>query len=153
MKGYVYFIKNPANGRIKIGQSVNPHMRISALNTEAGRRLKIIGVMKTSAPQLEEARLHHKFAKHRVSRNSDWFKSTVEPELAAFENRFVVFKPRRESSSARLPRQKRWRGVLRLQHKLFKELTKAAKAEQRSFNALLETILSEWITARAKKDL
>src|SRR4051812_17360273 len=46
LRGYVYAIKNPTSGAIKIGFATNPRGRFSSLGVAHSERLELLGVMR-----------------------------------------------------------------------------------------------------------
>lgn len=77
--GYVYFVRSPANGFIKIGHtSGHPSKRLDGLLTSSPVELEPLGVMGGS--QDDERRLHALFARSR--RHREWFEPTED--LLAF---------------------------------------------------------------------
>lgn len=69
--GYVYFLRNPATGLTKIGQSIEPHVRRKALEAEYGP-LEVLAVAKADDAYLLEQRLHKMVEAARVE--GEWFK-------------------------------------------------------------------------------
>ncbi|MEZ7298884.1 DUF1376 domain-containing protein [Enterobacter cloacae] len=67
--GYVYFIKNPASGLIKIGYSKNPWARLSELRRNYGSELSVVATIKTV--EKTETTIHSIFEKFRVE--GEWF--------------------------------------------------------------------------------
>ncbi|MEB2411004.1 DUF1376 domain-containing protein [Enterobacter asburiae] len=67
--GYVYFIKNPASGLIKIGYSKNPWARLSELRRNYGSELSVVATIKTV--EKKETTIHSIFEKFRVE--GEWF--------------------------------------------------------------------------------
>lgn len=92
---FVYFLRNEA--RVKIGISVNPASRASALSF---RPTDIIGVISGTA-QLERT-LHERFAEHRVG-NTEWFQWC--DEIAKFVDTFAEPLTKRHRSRT-APREK-----------------------------------------------
>lgn len=85
MAPFVYFLRNPQNGLIKIGTTVNLYSRWSYLQKEQGTELELLGVLDGSLP--EEQALHQRFASSRVKRGArgwrlEWFRDT--PELREY---------------------------------------------------------------------
>jgi len=76
-KNYVYFMQNPANGHIKIGQSAHPDKRKKQVQRDVGARLKILATLE-DVP-LERV-LHERFDKYRLY--GEWFRPA--PELVKF---------------------------------------------------------------------
>jgi hypothetical protein len=72
----IYFIEDVEGDqlRIKIGTSIDPIERLSALMTEIGRPLKLLGVM--PGRHNEEFALHQRFAHLRSEK--EWFRATKE---------------------------------------------------------------------------
>ncbi|MEB0325779.1 DUF1376 domain-containing protein [Citrobacter portucalensis] len=67
--GYVYFIKNPASGLIKIGYSKNPWARLSELRRNYGSELSVVATIKTV--EKSETSIHAAFDRYRVE--GEWF--------------------------------------------------------------------------------
>ncbi|WP_437889323.1 DUF1376 domain-containing protein [Phytobacter sp. V91] len=67
--GYVYFIKNPASGLIKIGYSKNPWARLSELRRNYGSELTVVATIKTV--EKSETSIHAAFDQYRVE--GEWF--------------------------------------------------------------------------------
>lgn len=67
--GYVYFIKNPATGLIKIGYSKNPWARLSELRRNYGSDLSVVATIKTV--EKSESSIHAAFEQYRVE--GEWF--------------------------------------------------------------------------------
>ncbi len=67
--GYVYFIKNPASGLIKIGYSKNPWARLSELRRNYGSDLSVVATIKTV--EKSESSIHATFDQYRVE--GEWF--------------------------------------------------------------------------------
>lgn len=67
--GYVYFIKNPASGLIKIGYSKNPWARLSELRRNYGSELAVVATIKTV--EKSETTIHAAFDQYRVE--GEWF--------------------------------------------------------------------------------
>jgi hypothetical protein len=90
---YVYFIRNPETGLIKIGISEDPERRISALSTPFSLRLEVIGIVAGGRPL--EAILHAELAGSRV--RGEWF-SPSPIVLAAIEREMAkgVATPQRQ---------------------------------------------------------
>jgi hypothetical protein len=79
MLGYVYFIKCPANGLIKIGWTVrHPDLRFLGLSAASPVDLEKIGVLRTR--RYTEKRLHRRFRNLRVK--GEWF--SPREKLLAF---------------------------------------------------------------------
>ena len=139
MTGYVYFVQNPKNLQIKIGKTINPYKRMHELNFDAGTKLKLIGVMYSVAPLVEEAKLLHRFSGFRV--HGDWFDGTIIKYLKPYKTRFLKGLP----PDTRLNKGKRQRLVLPLPKSLVDKIDTAAKAERRSFNSMFAEIVRNWI--------
>lgn len=67
--GYVYFIKNPISGLIKIGYSKNPWARLSELRRNYGSDLSVVATIKTV--DKSEVSIHTALSKYRVE--GEWF--------------------------------------------------------------------------------
>lgn len=81
LQSYVYFIQSANGGKIKIGQSLNPVMRIIVLrNLEKDSTLKIVGLLKGGS--VTEADLHIKFKQFKVIGRREWFMPS--PEIIDF---------------------------------------------------------------------
>jgi hypothetical protein len=103
----IYFVKNPDDGRIKIGQSENVRSRILWLRSTSKANVELLGVMEGS--RLLEREIHARFASGWI--DGEWFEAT--PELLAFiaENTKafeVQIRPKANSAvrSAKLGRKK-----------------------------------------------
>jgi hypothetical protein len=69
--GFVYFIRSPELGLVKIGYTAEPpHGRLKALQTGSPSRLEILGAV--PATRETEARFHRRFAALR--RHGEWFR-------------------------------------------------------------------------------
>jgi hypothetical protein len=72
---FVYFCRRP-DGKIKIGVSANPVIRVKSLRTQGGfKSMKLLACFRGSED--DEAELHRRFAGHRVV--GEWF--TSSPDL------------------------------------------------------------------------
>lgn len=78
----IYFIRNESAGLIKIGFSRSPRTRRSNLQSAAGVKLEIIGVMRGA--RKAEAVLHERFAEDRV--RGEWFRASEALERFIAEN-------------------------------------------------------------------
>ncbi|HGB5894216.1 TPA: GIY-YIG nuclease family protein [Salmonella enterica subsp. enterica serovar Kottbus] len=67
--GYVYFIKNPISGLIKIGYSKNPWARLSELRRNYGSDLSVVATIKTV--DKSEVSIYTALSKYRVE--GEWF--------------------------------------------------------------------------------
>ncbi|WP_227819134.1 DUF1376 domain-containing protein [Raoultella ornithinolytica] len=67
--GYVYFIRNPLSGLIKIGYSKNPWARLSELRRNYGSELCVVATIKTV--DKSEVSIHATLSKFRVE--GEWF--------------------------------------------------------------------------------
>lgn len=67
--GYVYFIKNPLSGLIKIGYSKNPWARLSELRRNYGSELSVVATIKTV--DKSEVSIHATLSQFRVE--GEWF--------------------------------------------------------------------------------
>ncbi len=65
----IYFIKNIANGQIKIGFAENPNTRLANLQT--GSTDKLVLIKSIEGDLAVEAQLHRQFAVHRL--HGEWF--------------------------------------------------------------------------------
>lgn len=70
----IYFIKNVANGTIKIGFSDKPNKRLSELQTGSADKLVLIKAI--DGDESVEAALHEQFALHRLQ--GEWFSPADE---------------------------------------------------------------------------
>jgi hypothetical protein len=68
-KIFCYFIYDPIEHRIKIGQSTTPRQRIAQLENEAGHQLVVLAIIEDRLP-LEQV-MHTLFADYKIS--GDWF--------------------------------------------------------------------------------
>lgn len=73
-KEYVYFLRNPTNGLVKIGTSRDLYGRIQALRAEHGAKLELIGYF--HGGEIIENEMHKKFLHLNFQR--EWFHSTTE---------------------------------------------------------------------------
>jgi transcription elongation factor Elf1 len=73
-QGFVYFIRSPANGLVKIGFSANPKERIDSLQTAHGTKLELLALRKGSLG--DERALHQRFRPYRVK--GEWFEAVDE---------------------------------------------------------------------------
>jgi hypothetical protein len=80
MTGLIYVIRSAAD-LYKVGYTVNPHQRLSLLQTGSHERLALLGVIPGTRAQ--EAELHSLLAPWRVS--GEWFRRcrALDPLLAA----------------------------------------------------------------------
>ncbi|HGH5401274.1 TPA: DUF1376 domain-containing protein [Raoultella ornithinolytica] len=67
--GYVYFIRNPLSGLIKIGYSKNPWARLSELRRNYGSELSVVATIKTV--DKSEVSIHATLTQFRVE--GEWF--------------------------------------------------------------------------------
>lgn len=73
-ESHVYFIESKASGLIKIGRSINPAGRFSAIRTMSPEELSLLGSVPESV--YSEGELHKRFAKHR--KHGEWFQDAPE---------------------------------------------------------------------------
>lgn len=78
MRGVVYFLKNGASGRVKIGFSEQHRVRMTTLQGASPDDLSLIGVL--PGTMKSEKRLQRRFAKYKI--RGEWYR--VEGELAKF---------------------------------------------------------------------
>jgi len=74
MPEMIYFIKNIANGNIKIGFSDTPNKRLADLQT--GSTDKLVLIRTIEGDEAVEAALHEQFAMHRLQ--GEWFAPAEE---------------------------------------------------------------------------
>lgn len=67
MTGFVYFVR--CNDRIKIGFSLDPHLRFNKIKSDAPYPCEMLGTV--SALEYSEAALHEKFSRFRA--HGEWF--------------------------------------------------------------------------------
>lgn len=77
-KGYVYFIAEEDNQRIKIGFAMNPYKRIKQLQTGNSKTLKILKII--PGDQKVERAYHKHFAMYK--QRGEWFQ--LSEEILAF---------------------------------------------------------------------
>lgn len=70
-EGYVYVIRDPSTGLIKIGRSIDPWERLERLSREMGNELDLVDYWFTGDCVLAESVAHRKFANSRV--HGEWF--------------------------------------------------------------------------------
>lgn len=94
--GKVYFIQTLAeSGLVKIGYSIHPKVRLRALQSASGHRLRLLHAEPGSMQ--DETALHRRFAKHRTE--GEWFHPV--PELLEYiESRRVVGNSNAKRTSA-----------------------------------------------------
>ena len=71
---FVYFIESETSGLVKIGKSVNPASRFSAIRTMSPDKLVLIGAIPES--EHSESELHTKFA--HLRKHGEWFEDCAE---------------------------------------------------------------------------
>lgn len=85
--GYVYVIDDIADGTRKIGMTKNPAQRLSALQSEMGRKLNYICIIRTDHMRVLERALHTAFAGQRLygvdKATTEWFKLSAAQVAAA----------------------------------------------------------------------
>lgn len=83
---FVYFLRSPATGLIKIGHSADLQQRIRDLSMQQGVELELLFCV--DGDRSDEARLHRRFASSR--RLGEWF---VADELAGFVDQLRAMAP------------------------------------------------------------
>jgi hypothetical protein len=74
-RGYIYFLRCPLNGLVKIGWTgVSPRMRLAGVGTMSPIRLEPIGVI--PGPKVDEAEFHRRFEAFRS--HGEWFRDNQE---------------------------------------------------------------------------
>jgi hypothetical protein len=87
---YVYFVRNPNTGEVKIGRSYNPEDRIKDIEREAGCKLEVMIVL--DAPDLEKE-LHARFTNQRTK--GEWFKPDQEMLEFILAQKFAAYNPQK----------------------------------------------------------
>lgn len=85
--GYVYVIDDVADGTRKIGMTKSPAQRLSALQSELGRKLNFICIIRTDHMRVLERAIHNAFAGQRLYNTgkptTEWFKLSAAQVAAA----------------------------------------------------------------------
>lgn len=71
---FVYFLLNPADGRVKIGRAKNVGARVADLQTGHSQRLRLLAVVVGGRPV--ERAYQRRFAKDREG--GEWFRPSAE---------------------------------------------------------------------------
>jgi len=79
--GFVYFIQEGINGKIKIGYSSNPHERLKSHQTSNSNRLRILGIIEGNLES--EQLIQKRFEKYKVT--GEWYEP-VDSLLTFIEN-------------------------------------------------------------------
>jgi hypothetical protein len=73
---YVYFVRRPSDGTIKIGRSIDPLPRLWSIESKVGESLELLAIIKDPPPHglcdHLEYRLHRRFGHLRIGK-SEWF--------------------------------------------------------------------------------
>lgn len=91
----VYFITCSDQSSIKIGKSVNVHVRLKQLQTGNPCALMLMGWIESDDDNSLEHSLHKKYAKHRC--NGEWFAITSTEVLEELTRHFG-FAPQRDNA-------------------------------------------------------
>ena len=72
-EGYVYFVKEHANGTVKIGKALNPYQRIlKGFGVKIPFQLELLYLIRSDKPLVTEKLFHEHFRENQI--NGEWFR-------------------------------------------------------------------------------